>query len=143
MRTKHRSRHNISDLCCRHLFHGKTTLSIGSFYSGLQWTRNFHLSSFTRDYSHLGDSFHFPPSLLLSPPHPLLPLAPVAVKEDDPILTTGLLRGSSAEVVPSTGTKTGVLDSIFEEQESNQSVYLTPLFYCTNLQLPKLDVISN
>ena len=42
--------------------------------------------------------------------------AAVAVKEDDPILTTGLLRGSSAEVVPSIGTKTGVLDNIFEEQ---------------------------
>ena len=105
----------------------------------------FHsrLFSVIKSASRATKSFHFPPSLLLSPPHPLLPLAPVAVKEDDPILATGLLRGSSAEVVPSTGTKTGVLDSIFEEQESNQSVYLTPLFYCTNLQLPKLDVISN
>ena len=47
--------------------------------------------------------------------------AAVAVKEDDPILTTGLLRGSSAEVVPSTGTRTGVLDSIFEEQVEDAS----------------------
>ena len=47
--------------------------------------------------------------------------AAVAVKEDDPILTTGLLRGFSAEVVPSTGTRTGVLDSIFEEQVKDAS----------------------
>ena len=47
--------------------------------------------------------------------------AAVAVKEDDPILTTGLLRGSSAEVVPSTGTRTGVLDNIFEEQVKDAS----------------------
>ena len=47
--------------------------------------------------------------------------AAVAVKEDDPILTTGLLRGFSAEVVPSTGTRTGVLDSIFEEQVEDAS----------------------
>ena len=47
--------------------------------------------------------------------------AAVAVKEDDPILTTGLLRGSSAEVVPSIGTRTGVLDNIFEEQVKDAS----------------------
>ena len=49
--------------------------------------------------------------------------AAVAVKEDDPILTTGLLRGSSAEVVPSTGTRTGVLDNIFEEQVKDASAH--------------------